>query len=208
MLSPWDVELQVHRAPAAKRRGAMRLRDWRSHLLVGLAIACVASALGCTMKSVSPGTLEAPPQKYTVVAVGAITVTDKLWEPLVPHFRRGFVTRLGQLGAFEAVLDPAPWPLPAGTVLVSGQIVEVQKGSQVKRMFVGMGAGKARVSGTFEARDNGNRALGTFSANESYLGGIGIGGAGLMDMEDLMQSFGKSVAERLVQWARGGKMTD
>jgi len=160
------------------------------------------------MKSVSPGTLEVPTQKYAVIAVGTIAAADKLWEPLVPHFRRGLVVRLGQLGAFDAVLDPAPSYLPTRAVLVSGNIVEVEKGSAAKRLFIGMGAGKARVSGIFEARDNENRALGTFSAEESYLGGIGIGGAGLLDMEDLMQSLGKSVAERLVQWARDGKIAE
>jgi hypothetical protein len=160
------------------------------------------------MKNVSPGTLEAPTQKYAKVAVGPITVTDKLWESLVPHFRRGFVTRLAELRTFDAVLDPAPSPLPAATVLISGQIVEVQKGSAAKRLFVGMGAGKALVSGNFEARDSANQILGMFSASESYLGGIGIGGAGLLDMEDLMQRFGTSMAERLGQWARGEKITD
>jgi hypothetical protein len=206
MLSPGSIFIST--APSTKRRGTMRYRNWRPLLLVGVAFACLSSTLACTIKNVSPGTLEVPTQKYAVVAVGTITATDKLWEPLVPHFRRGFVTRLGELRTFDAVLDPAPSPLPAATVLISGQIVEVEKGSAAKRLWIGMGAGKSLVSGNFEARDDANRVLGMFSASESYLGGIGIGGAGLVDMEDLMQRFGKSVAERLVRWARGEKITD
>jgi hypothetical protein len=57
-------------------------------------------------------------------------------------------------------------------------------------------------------RDDADRALGTFSGSESYLGGVGTGGAGFLDMEDLMQRFGKSMAERLAQWSRGEKVTD
>jgi hypothetical protein len=48
--------------------------------------------------------------------------------------------------------------------------------------------------------------LAKFQAREAYAGGLGIGGAGFIDMEDLMRRFGKTIAEKTVQWSRGEKI--
>jgi hypothetical protein len=59
------------------------------------------------------------------------------------------------------------------------------------------------VKGVFDlARPDGS-VLATFTARESYLGGVGIGGAGLLDVDDLMRRFGETVAKTTRDWARG-----
>lgn len=45
-----------------------------------------------------------------------------------------------------------------------------------------------------------------FEAQESYAGGAGIGGANYLDIEDLTQRLGKTVAIRTVLWLRGEKI--
>ncbi len=45
-----------------------------------------------------------------------------------------------------------------------------------------------------------------FSGGESYAGGVGIGGAGFLDMEDLMRRFGATVADTVGRWAKGEKI--
>jgi hypothetical protein len=47
-----------------------------------------------------------------------------------------------------------------------------------------------------------------FTARESYLGGAGIGGAGFLDMEDLVRRFAETVAETTRKWARGEKIDE
>jgi len=166
----------------------------------------VGATAGCTFKQVSPEVLKAPPQKYPLLVVGDITCGDPLWEPLVPHFRRGLVTRLKEQKAFDEVMDSAPTPLPEGALYFSGKISEVEKGSAALRWIVGFGAGKAHVSGSFELHDAGGQSLAKLTASESYLGGAGLGGAGYLDMEDLMGRFGESTADRIVKWSRGEKL--
>jgi hypothetical protein len=84
-----------------------------------------------------------------------------------------------------------------------GTITNLDKGSAAMRWIVGMGAGQAKVNGDFEIQTLDGRPLARFSARESYLGGAGIGGAGFLDMEDLVRKFAETVAETTLKWNRG-----
>jgi hypothetical protein len=101
------------------------------------------SIVGCTFKHVEPEVSTPPVQQYSGIAVGDITAEDKIWEYLVPHFRRGFVEAMAELKAFNTVLDPAPETLVESSVVLSGKITEVDKGSEALRWIIGFGAGRA-----------------------------------------------------------------
>jgi hypothetical protein len=171
-----------------------------------LAVLLTGGAIGCTFKGVAPEILKAPSQKYQIVVIGDITVEDKLWDSLVPHFRTGLAKELARQKAFDAVLETPPVPMPDSAVVFSGKITEVHKGSQALRFFVGYGAGQARVSGVFEISETGGEPLAKLTATESYLGGAGFGGADLLLPEDLMRRFGESMADKIVKWSRGEKI--
>jgi hypothetical protein len=175
------------------------------HILFIAVLAISAGIVGCTFKHIQPEIFTAPTQKYSVVAMGNITSDDKLWENLVAHFRRGFVDKLSESKTFDTILDPAPTTLAALSIILSGRITEVHKGSEALRWIIGFGAGRSRVSGTFTITSDRGETLAKFDAQETYSGGLGIGGAGFLDMEDLMQRFGKTIAVRVVQWSRGEK---
>jgi len=66
-----------------------------------------------------------------------------------------------------------------------------------------MGAGQARARGDFEIQAPNGAALAKFTARRSYPGGAGIGGAGLLDVEDRVARLGESVAETTQKWLRG-----
>ena len=134
-----------------------------------LAVMLTGGVIGCTFKEVTPEVLKAPTQKYPVVVVGDITVEDKLWEYLVPHFRRGLAKELAGQKALDAVLETAPAPMPDSAALITGKITEIDKGSTALRWIVGFGAGKAHVSGAFEIRDTGGQTLAKFKASESTM---------------------------------------
>lgn len=169
-----------------------------------LAIALVASA--CTFPTVTPEMITAPPRMPSTVVVGDINSEDKLWEYLVPHFKRGLVERLNEKKLFLAVKETAAEVGDREAVVVTGQITEVDKGSAALRFIVGFGAGRAKVSGSFEIKDLGGKTLARFSGGESYAGGVGIGGAGFIDMEDLMRRFGATVGDTVARWVKGDKI--
>jgi len=163
---------------------------------------------GCTFKTVRPEFVTAPPQKYSIAAVGNIVMEDKLWDYLIPHFRRGLVNGLLEQKAFEKVLDSVSESLPESAILLSGKIYEVNKGSTALRWIVGFGAGKAKVRGVFEISGYDGKTLIRFETGQSYAGGAGIGGANYVDIEDLMQRLGKTVASQTVRWSRGEKVNE
>jgi hypothetical protein len=110
--------------------------------------------------------------------------------------------------AFDKIKDPCPVPLPDLSLLVSRKITQIEKGNAALRWIVGFGAGKAYVKGTFEISDAKSEKLAIFEADELYAGGAGIGGAGFLDMDDLMRSFGATIAKKTVQWSRGKKLEE
>ena len=91
----------------------------------------------------------------------------------------------------------------ADAVVLSGRITEVEEGSAALRFIVGMGAGQARIRGEFEIAAPDGATLAKFSARESYLGGAGIGGVSMLDMDGLMKRFAETVAEATRKWATG-----
>ena len=172
--------------------------------LTGL-IALVAA--GCTFAATKPHIAEAPPpQPPKVLVLTDIKVGDPLWDNYKLHFTRGVTDYLKQKGGFESVVTEKPAAVQEGSVILTGTITEVDKGSTALRWIIGMGAGQAKVKGDFEIHDPKGTVLAKFAARESYLGGLGIGGAGFLDMDDLVRRFAESVAETTRKWARGEKI--
>ena len=159
---------------------------------------------GCTFASVKPQTVaDAPRDRPSVLVIGDIAVADALWETYRLHFVRGAEAWLRRNPGFKEVLVAPPPPLPADAAVLVGTITEMDKGSAALRFFVGMGAGQAKVKGTFAIQGSNGQPFVRFESRESYLGGAGIGGAGILDLEDLFKRFGETVAETAVKWARG-----
>jgi hypothetical protein len=162
---------------------------------------------GCTFAAVRPHVVAPPPPKLPRVLVLAdLQIKDELWGPHTIQFRRSVQGWIKRNGGFESVLTERPAMLGDDAVVLVGTLTEVDKGSAALRWIVGFGAGQAQVKGDFEIQSPTGAALARFSARESYLGGAGIGGAGFLDMEDLMRRFSESVAETAVKWARGEKI--
>lgn len=167
----------------------------------------VLTAAGCTFASVKPDITSGPPPiRPKTLLVGDLRVADSLWDPYKPHFVRGLTEWLKKNGGFENVVTEAGTPAPANSIVLVGTITDVDKGSAVARVLVGMGAGQAKAKGDFEIRDGSGAVLVKFTARESYLGGLGMGGMGLLDMEDLVTKLGERVAKTTDQWLRGEKL--
>jgi hypothetical protein len=165
----------------------------------------LAILAGCTGTTVRPNnTQRVVPKTYTVVLVGEITANDELWRTYSIEARRQFISELGASQAFGRISDSGP-PVGDNVVVVTGRITEVDKGSTAARMIVGFGAGRAHITADFELKDSSGASLGTFSVRKTYAGGVGIGGAGLLDMDDLAQKLGNDAADSLADWAKTGQ---
>ena len=161
-------------------------------------------AAGCTFSGVKPLLVgPAPKSAPTTLVLGEIRVADPLWESATPHFRRGVTDWYTRNGGFQSVVaEPPATPTP-DSITLTGIITDVDKGSTALRWIVGMGAGQAKVKGEFQILGPDGVVLTKFTARQSYLGGAGIGGAGFLDMDDLVRRFAETVAETTRKWARG-----
>lgn len=169
------------------------------HVLLGAFVVA-----GCTFSGVKPLLVSPPPKSApTTLILGEIRVGNPLWESARPHFRRGVSDWYTRNGGFQSVLtEPPAAPVP-DSITLTGTITDLDKGSTALRILVGMGAGQAQVKGVFQILGPDGAVLTEFTARESYLGGAGIGGAGLLDMDDLVRRFAETAAETTRKWARG-----
>jgi hypothetical protein len=81
---------------------------------------------------------------------------------------------------------------------VTATLIEVDKGDVALRFFIGMGAGRERAGARLVIKNAGGDTLGTLDVHKAYSGGAGIGGASLIDIEDLAKQVGEQAAQSLV----------
>ena len=161
-------------------------------------------AAGCTFGGVTPISMNPPPpSRPTTLILGEIQVANPAWTNAPLNFRGRAYDWLTNHPSFDKVLTEAPEEPVAESITLTGTITELDEGSAALRFFVGMGAGQAQAKGEFRILGSDGSELVRFQARRSYLGGAGIGGAGLLDMDDLVRRLGESVAEMTVQWSRG-----
>ena len=159
---------------------------------------------GCTFAGITadpPGV--ASPESPRFVVLGHVETADPAWQPYRESFAEGFADWFRRNpGVPDAITDRAA-VFPHDAVLLMGTITEIDEGNAPLRWLIGLGAGQARVKGDFQVVDGGGRVLTRFDAQESYLGGAGIGGPGFLSTEDLVRRFSERVAKSMRKWARG-----
>lgn len=172
------------------------------HIFVGIATLALLAASGCANTTITPAQAVKPTQTYNTVALGEVSVSDALWAPYIPYFKKGFTEQLQKEGLTNAA-EPAPDPLPADAISISGQLTEIDKGDRALRLLIGFGAGRETAQGSFEIKDAQGSVLAHFESREAYSGGVGIGGGDFLDAEDLTQRLGEETAKAVARWTRG-----
>ncbi len=173
---------------------------------VACALVLALVVAGCTTTTIKPQVLHKPAATYDAVIVGDLKIDGELWQHLLPHFRHAMVQKLRESKAFGKVLvakkNLSP-VAPPSSVVVSGRITKIDKGSAAARILIGFGAGRAKAQGEFTIRDYAGNTLVKFGAVESYSGGAGIGGWTMVEMEELVERLGTSTAETVARWSKG-----
>ncbi len=158
----------------------------------------------CTTTTITPELVRpAPEQNIDTVVVAELTSEDELLELYIPHLRQGLVARLREAEDFKEVIVGSASPAPPAAIVISGKLTEIDKGSTAARWIIGFGAGRAIARATFEIKDAGGATLARFESRKAYSGGAGIGGANLLDMDDLVRKLGEETANSLIRWSNG-----
>jgi len=167
------------------------------------ALAALVGLSGCA--SISPGEEVPPSGPVKTIALGPIdTVRSPGGDRVVRRFRRLLLTKLEQSGAFEQILSPAPAALPAGSVVVSGRFTDVDQGSEILRLLIGLGAGAPELSAEFHIRDAGGRKLASFEEDVTSLQGTGYSAyRSPVYLDEMVDGFAEDAAEAIIRWSRG-----
>ncbi len=167
-------------------------------------VAIVVLLGACTTTTITPELVQpAPEQKIDTVVVAELTSEDELLELYIPHLRQGLVARLREAEDLREVIVGSASAAPPAAIVISGKLTEIDKGSTAARWIIGFGAGRAIARATFEIKDAGGVTLARFESRKAYSGGAGIGGANLLDMDDLVRKLGEETANSLIRWSNG-----
>jgi hypothetical protein len=197
-----------------KSNGFGFTRRCSSYQVLPLAVLLLASA-GCvsTFKEVKPLANGPPPAvRPSTLALGEIKVTDaRLSDSEKSTMAHAFQLGVEKWCAAHTAFTFVAWSsatntAPPESVVLTGTIHEVEKGSAAARFWVGMGAGQSRVQGEFALDSPEGKTLTRLTARKSYLGGTGIGGSDMLPVDGLVSQLGELVAESTDKWLRGEKL--
>lgn len=164
----------------------------------------IVLAAGCTFGGVTPiSVAPSPTTRPTTLIIGEFQASNAAWSSAPLHFRGRAYDWLAKNPSFDKVLTEPPAEPSADSITLTGTITELDEGSAALRFLVGMGAGQAQAKGEFRILGPDGAELVRFQARRSYLGGAGIGGAGLVDMDELVRRLAEAVAQMTVNWSRG-----
>ena len=161
-------------------------------------------AAGCTNSTlVSDSRPQPPASKYGSIVVGDVAASAPEAASLAPYFRTGFLAQIRkEAGVTEVIDNPSATPANGG-LKFTGDLTGVDLGNAAARIIIGFGAGAQQLSGRFQMRSATNDLVGQFEARESYAGGIGIGGASVLSIQEIGQKFGEATARNVGRWMRG-----
>ena len=142
-------------------------------------------------------------QSFHAVAVGAVDASDPQFAYLSPLFRQAFMDKLRELRAFDTVSDNPATPPDPRAFVITATLTEIGKGNVAVRLLIGLGAGHEYVTAHLVIKGVDGNTIGAFDVHKVYAGGIGIGGASFVDIDDLVKKVGAQSAVSFVDWTHG-----
>jgi len=184
-----------------REKESLELRGWLALSLITV----ILGGWGCAPTAVSHMGPIAQPQlgKYDEVIVsdfkGAMLSPDSQQK-----FSHKVLGKLMELGAFRSVMLASSVPSSKPSqITLTGEITKLSEGSRAMQFWVGFGAGASKAEGVFKLIEPAGKVLYQFLASTSYAGGLGIGGASFLSMDDLLERLASSVAEQTTKFVRG-----
>ena len=171
--------------------------------------AAIAAALcllaGCAADRTELKLQAAPPPRGKTVLVDAFVPAEPAWERLARRLRSRLADDLNQTGEVT-LITAQQGSLPAQRPLVlSGELVEADAGSEAVRFLVGMGLGNASLRAHVRIVDatNGQPVL-EFDQTRTSRAGSGLGAHwNPTDMDNEIDALAAAAAETVTRWLNG-----
>ena len=179
------------------------LLRWGMAWLFALALAgCEASDSSTVSNATTPSS-----RNFDQVAIGDITGASAELQKRSVYLRRQLSITLREEGDFVRVHNPAPDPLPPGTLLVAGELIALSEGDKDWRFVIGFGLGAASATGSFRLSDSNGASLAAFEKSSTY-DGKGMDEAAELDVNSLVKALGRDTALAVIRWSKGGSLSE
>ena len=178
------------------------------HAHTGLRFCAVAAALcvlaSCTTDRTQPMLQAAAPPPGRPVFVEAFTAADPAWERLARRLRSRLTDELSRTGEV-ALITARPSAVPAQRPLVvSGELVAVDEGSEAARFLVGMSLGSLSLRARVRVVDAGGQPVLEFDQTRTSRDGSGLAAHwNPIDMDDEIDALAAASAATVARWLGG-----
>lgn len=179
----------------------LRARPARCSAAVGAALCVLA---GCTADRTEPIVEAAPPAPGKTIVVEAFVPAELAWTRLARRLRTRLTDELSQTGVVTLVAaQPAPQPAQRPLVL-SGQLVAVDEGSETARFLIGMGLGSASLRARVRLVDAAGQSVLEFDQTRTSQAGSGLAAHwNPIDMDDEIDALAAATAATVARWLGG-----
>jgi hypothetical protein len=162
---------------------------------------------GCFSSLTAERPAEPPDGRVDALAVGEIRAPDVEHQRIARQIRRELVADVEASQAFARVLLPAPAVLPPRTVLLSGELLEAEDGSEALRFLIGPGVGAPRLRARYELHTADGLLLARFVQTAHSMDGAGYAAHwNPVYLDDIAADFAAETADAIVAWSKGGRL--
>lgn len=183
--------------PMSRRRARPALRS-----------AAIAAALcllaGCAADRTELKLQAAPPPRGKTVLVDAFVPAEPAWERLARRLRSRLADDLRQTGEVTLITAQSR-PLPAQRPLVlSGELVSADAGSEAIRFLIGMGLGSASLRAHVRVIDADGQPVLEFDQSRTSRAGSGLAAHwNPTDMDNEIDALAAATAVTVARWLNG-----
>lgn len=169
--------------------------------------AAVCLLVSCTSDRTEPMLQGAVPPSGRAVFVEAFTAAEPAWERHARRLRSRLSEELSRTGEV-AVITTRPPAVPAQRPLVvSGELVAVDEGSEAVRFLVGIGFGGPSLRARVRVVDAGGQPVLEFEQTRTSRDGNGLAGHwNPIDMDDEIDALAAASATTVARWLGGQKL--
>ena len=179
----------------------LRLRAALHSAAVAAAV-CVLGA--CTSDRTDPVVQTAPPPLGKTVAVAAFVPAEPAWTRLARRLSRQLTEELSRTGKVTLITaQPRPGPAQRPLVL-SGQLVAVDEGSEAARFLIGMGLGSPTLRAHVRVVDADGQPVLEFDQTRTSRAGSGLAAHWTpIDMDSEIDALAAATAATVARWLGG-----
>lgn len=168
------------------------------------AIALLCGLAGCASDRMEILRQETPPPHGDTLVMDTIVPANPEWARAARHLRSRLADALTRDEGIALITRPTSTSTGKETLVLTGELVAIDEGSEAARFFIGMGFGAASLKGRFRILDAGGRPLLDFEQMRTSAAGSGFAAHfSPIVIDDEVDELAAAAAATVARWLAG-----